>query len=282
MLHALKTIFASIIVLGLFYGGMTLEKRLAQGQIVGTSAGIDYLSDQFTSLGAYVTPLEGLFIYSSEMNFPSASIADFELGTATSGGAGNTIGAGFGNDDGAIVVNTGTAGSGQYRSVFIQANSATARSLVLSTTPQRFKIQVNTDGALTNKTLVVGLGDSTTIDTAYQAAGAADAVMFRIVAAGAGVNWFAVTKNGASETTTDTGTVDVLGAEVTMEIVATSAQIVYGFCATANCEPTVVATHTTNIPNDALIPLYGALTSDTVNKVARAFWWKYLAARITP
>ena len=280
-MRILKQLFASFIVIGAFYGTFILEKRLAQGQqIVANSNNIVYQANQYTTFGDYVAPLESTFGISSELNMPIASLGNIGLASAGSGGTGNTTGVGFENDDGAINLNTGTTGSGEYRQLSGVNNSATARSLVLSATPQRLRILLLTSGALTQKTVVVGLGDSTTINTAYQAAGAADAVIFRIVAAGAAVNWFAVTKNGASETTTDTGVIDVLDTQrMTFEIIATTTQIQYGICTTASCIPTVLATHTTNIPNDALILIAGLMTANVSNKILTVHWLKYLTGR---
>lgn len=247
---------------------------------------IQTIADPYTALDSYVAPIESLFVSTSELNFPVASMADFGMATGGSGGAGNATGIGFGNDDGMFVTQTGTAGAGAWRSIWLQSSTGTARSLVLSAVPQRFRFQITTVGALTNKTLIVGLGDSTTISTAYEAAGANDGAFFRVDAAGAGVNWFAVTKNGASpaETTTDTGVADVINAGAltdlrTFEIVATSSQITYGVCTGANCQPVVIATHTTNLPNDALIPVWGALTDNATTQAVEVRWFKFASAR---
>jgi hypothetical protein len=278
----MKRILTLLVLIGFL--GFAVAKSNLNAQILSNSNSITYLSDQFTSLAQYVAPIETLYVMESELAFPVASMSDFQFASTGSGGAANTTGTGFGNDDGMFSMNTGTAGAGSWRSLNVQSNTGTMRTLALSTVPTRIKFQITTTGVLTNKTIWMGLGSTATISTAYQAAGANTGVGFRIVAAGAGVNYFAVTKNGASETTTDTGIADAVNASSTaqlrtFEIVATSQSIQYYICSGPNCLPTIIATHSTNIPTAAIGPALGIMSADATNNGLEARWFKYASAR---
>lgn len=249
----------------------------------GTASSATFLrGDQTYDNTVYSTPIETLYSLVTECNIPVASIADIELQSA--GSSGSSIGFGFGNDDGMFALQSGGTAN-NYRSLSIQSNTGTRRTLALSSTAHRVKCQFSVIGALTNKILIVGLGSASVINSAYQAAGANTGCFFRIDAAGAGVNWFAVTKNGASETTTNSGVADAINAGstsqlFTVEIVATSTSVKYYLSTGANVSaPTLIATHTTNIPTAAIGFIVGVMTKNTTSQGIELRWLKFQSPR---
>lgn len=130
----------------------------------------------------------------------------------------------------------------------------------------------------TQRVVIVGWGD--TNPGALVATNTAKGVFFRAQAAGAGVNIFCVTKNGASgsglETTTDTG-ISANGPEYHLfEIIATSTSVKFYI------DGNLVATHTTNIPTTGIGVRVGLATTDTSNKSIRVDWLRESLPGVRP
>lgn len=125
--------------------------------------------------------------------------------------------------------------------------------------------------------------------TGYQTAGANTGCFFRVDPTTVAVNWIAVTKDGtgaANETTTDTGILDRVAASLsdafTIEIVATNTSVSYYMSLGTNvASPTLIGTHTTNIPTGTLIPIIGTYQKVTIatHKSMENRWLKFKSAR---
>lgn len=217
--------------------------------------------------GSYSDNLEGVYTVTSDLNFLTGSINDFGLGKAGNG----IFGSGWGNDDGAISMYSGSL-AGRYQSMYLRSNNSGARTTTLSGVATKTKVYMASISGLTQKIGVVGFGSSTAVNTAYAAGGANSGAFFRVDSVGAAANVYAVTKIGASETVTNTGILDS-GTYRTFEIVATSSSIVFSI------DGTVVATHSTNLPTSPLINLWGVYTKDNVNKIIRLEWIKHESKR---
>jgi len=239
-----------------------------------------------TVVDPYLIPIEDQFNLTTEFLFRATAILDNGFASFLSSG---TVGGGFGNDDGLLSINSGGTAT-NYATLAIASPTGTARSLALSSTSIHFKIYFDSINAVIQNIKIVGLGSTTTMGTGYQTAGASTGCFFRIDATASAVNWFAVTKDGTgsgNETTTNTGILDRVATSLaadglTIEIVATSTSVSYYMSLGVNvASPTLIATHTTNIPTAALIALLGTYQKVTIaaNKSMEVRWLKFKSAR---
>jgi len=188
-------------------------------------------------------------------------------------GTGAVSTGGFGNNNVTWDVRSG-ATSGGYATVFGSSNDTASNGLALSATRQCIKWRsaaIDTD--LLQRMEIIGFGSTATNGTGYASGGASSCVCFRIDVTVANTNLIAVTKLGATETTTDTGVIEVLDTMNSFEIVATSTSVTFFINGAA------VATHTTNIPTAIVFPVFSTRSKAAGSRGTQLDWVQYARPR---
>jgi len=241
--------------------GMTLVQQ------AGSASGL---------IDLYQLPFESLYQFATDVLADPSTLANLIplglYGIISGSGALNT--ASFVNTNSGIDIHSG-ATSGGYAGLYGARNDTAHRTTALSTVPTKVKWQsAPIDTNLVQRMELLGLGNSLVNGTNYAAAGASLFVGFRIDVAGSNETLKAVTKNGASETVTDTGVTQVLDVMNLFEIIASSSQVKFYI------DGNLVATHTTNIPTGALGPLWSSRTKENAAKGTQLEWVKFSGPRI--
>lgn len=254
-------------------GNSTLADVAAQGSSASI-ARLDHKHGRESYDTPYTFPFETLYEWAEDLYFPISAITTHGLGSSLSGTGALTV-ASFSNTESVFDLSSGGT-SGGYATLWLSTNAAANRIVALSAIPTRMKWRASTGfgaSTLVQRMELMGLGSSVVNGTAYAAAGANSFVGFRIDVTSANTALIAVTKTGASETTTTTSVTEVINTRHTFEIIATSTQILYYI------DGVLEATHTTNIPTAAIGPIISIRNKENAVKAVSVDWMKFSGPR---
>ncbi len=237
--------------------------------LTSTQTSIVYGSDD-----CYAFDPDNRYVLTSDITFPVSAANDqlFGLQAATSG-TGTVITGAFNNSNSTIQADSG-ATSGGYATILSQTNGTTLNGLAFGASRQCLKWQSTpTNASLVQRMEIIGFGSTAVNGTGYATGGASSCICFRIDVTTTNTNLIAVTKNGASETVTDTGVIQVLDTMQTFEIIGTSTSVSFFINGAA------VATHVANIPTAVVTPIWSNRTKENVSKGTQVDWMKYSRPR---
>jgi len=261
----------SSLILGLWFALVPTQAQAATA-LTATQLSIVYGSDD-----CYRTDPDNRYVLggatgTTEMTYLTTTEDSFGLLATVSGSGGFTVGA-FSNNNSTFDIGTG-ATSGGYASLVATANNTASSTLAFGTSRQCLKWRsAPINASLVQRMEIIGFGSSVVNGTGYATGGASSCICFRIDVTVANSNLFAVTKNGASETATDTGVIQVLDTMQTFEIIGTSTSVSFYI----NGAP--VATNTANITATALAPIFSSRTKENASKGTQIDWMQFSRPR---
>ncbi len=238
--------------------------------LTATQTSIVYGSDD-----CYAFDPDSRYVITSDLPHTTGYIGTTPINSFQSGvsGSGSVVIGTSNNNNSTITAGTG-ATSGGYAVIFSGSNDTALDGLAFGTSRQCLKWRsAPTNTSLVQRMEIIGFGSSGVNGTGYATGGASSCVCFRIDVTTTNTNIFAVTKNAAVETATDTGILQTLDGMNVFEIIGTSTSVTFFIDGAA------VATHATNIPTAVVSPLWTSRTKENVAKGTQLDWVKYSRPR---